>query len=114
MKLFFFIFNLYFEYILLDELKDELLMLFWINVEWNIIFFYIFFEEYGKIRVVLYVKLVYFYILVENKMIFKKYLELLLKNDIKLLIVVFFVILYYFNCSSKKLKEDFYKVINDF
>ena len=47
-------------------------------------------------------------------MIFKKYLELLLKNDIKPLIVVFPVTSHYFNCSSKKLKEDFYKVINDF
>ena len=108
------IFNLHFEYILLDELKDESLILPWINAEWNTTPLHIPFEEHGKIRAASHAKLSYPHTLVENKMIFKKYLDLLLKNDIKPLIVVFPVTSHYFNCSSKKLKEDFYKVINDF
>ncbi|PDY17992.1 hypothetical protein CN520_06555 [Bacillus cereus] len=108
------IFNLHFEYILLDELKDESLILPWINAEWNTTPLHIPFEEHGKIRAASHAKLSYPHTLVENKMIFKKYLDLLLKNDIEPLIVVFPVTSHYFNCSSKKLKEDFYKVINDF
>ena len=70
---------MHFEYILLDELKDESLMLPWINAEWNTTSSYSF-EEHGKIRAASHAKLAYPHTLVENKMIFKKYLELLLKT----------------------------------
>ena len=74
------IFNVHFEYILLDELKDESLTLPWINAEWNTTSLHIPFEEHGKIRAASHAKLAYPHTLDENKMIFKKYLELLLKT----------------------------------
>ena len=80
---------MHFEYILLDELTDESLILPWINAEWNITPLHIPFEEHGKIRAASHAKLSYPHTLVENKTIFKTYLELLLKHDIKPLIVVF-------------------------
>ncbi|MBE5105086.1 hypothetical protein IGI01_07235 [Bacillus thuringiensis] len=108
------IFNSHFEYVLLDKLRDESLILPWINAEWNTAPLQVSFEEHGKIRAASHAKLSYPHTLVENKSIFKNYLELLLENNIKPIIVVFPVTSHYFNCSSKKLKEDFYKVINDF
>ena len=70
---------MHFEYILLDELKDESLILPWVNAEWNTTPLHIPFEEHGKIRATSHAKLAYPQTLVENKIIFKKYLELLLK-----------------------------------
>ncbi|KFN04433.1 hypothetical protein D0U04_10405 [Bacillus clarus] len=108
------IFNENFEYACLEQLGDKLQALPWLHAEWNAPPLHMTFEEHGKIRAQSHSKLCYPNTLVENKMIFKKYLELMMQNNIKPIVVVFPVTSHYSRFVSPKLKEGFYHVIHEF
>ncbi|KEK24132.1 hypothetical protein [Bacillus gaemokensis] len=108
------IFIMNFEYACIEKLGCSAPELSWLHAEWNTAPFHMSVEEHGKIRAQSHSKIFYPNTLIENKMIFKKYLDLLMQYNIKPIVVVFPVTSYYARSLNPKLKEGFYNVINEF